>query len=98
MSIQLYKAGSTHNIRGIECEMGTFKVSQLHAMLDAGWVNCPKKLTDSGTVAPTKAEADTNNSGKLRSSEVREAAKQAGIEGFDTKRIATLKTALGYDD
>ena len=28
---------------------------------------------------------------------IREAAKAAGIEKWDTKRISTLKTELGYD-
>ena len=47
---------------------------------------------------PTKEEADTNQSGKLSSNEVREAAEKAGIEGFATKRIKSLKVELGYED
>jgi hypothetical protein len=46
MSIQLFRKGTTHNIKGVECEMGTFKVRQLQSMLDEGWVNCPNKLLE----------------------------------------------------
>jgi hypothetical protein len=47
--------------------------------------------------APTKEEADANESGKLSTEEIRAAAKEAGIEGWDKKRISTLKKALGYE-
>ena len=47
---------------------------------------------------PTKVEADTNQSGKLSSNEVRDAAKKAGIEGYSSKRIKSLKVELGYED
>ena len=40
------------------------------------------------------AEADGNESGKLSSDEIREAAKAAGIEKWDTARISTLKKKL----
>ena len=40
-------------------------------------------------------DVDTNNSGKLSSEEVRAAAKEAGIEGWEKKRIKTLKGELG---
>jgi hypothetical protein len=46
--------------------------------------------------APTMAEADTNNTGKLSTQEVREAARTAGIEGWENKRIGTLKKELNY--
>ena len=42
----------------------------------------------------TKEEADTNESGKLSANEIREAAKAAGIEGYDKKRISTLESEL----
>jgi hypothetical protein len=46
---------------------------------------------------PTKEEADTNGTGLLSNSEVREAAEKAGIESFKTKRIKALKVELGYE-
>lgn len=42
----------------------------------------------------TKEEADTNDSGKLSSQEIRAAAQEAGIEGYETKRIKTLEAEL----
>jgi hypothetical protein len=76
---------------------------RLQAHLDAGWsiesrAMRVEKADAEEVEAPTKEEADTNNSGKLSSEEVRAAAEKAGIEGWETKRIKTLKKELGYDD
>lgn len=52
-------------------------------------------LLNSGYFASKElAEADGNESGKLSSDEIREAAKAAGIEKWDTARISTLKKKL----
>jgi hypothetical protein len=48
--------------------------------------------------SPELAQADTNESGKLSSDEVREAAKAAGIKGWDKARISTLKKKLDEQD
>ncbi len=62
----------------------------LEAQLAGGW-----KLRKSELETPiTKEEADTNDSGKLSSQEIRAAAKEAGIEGYETKRIKTLEAEL----
>lgn len=45
-------------------------------------------------VSPDLAKADTNESGKLSNDEIRAAAKEAGIEDYETARIATLKKKL----
>ena len=37
MSIQLYKVGSTHVVRGVTCELTVCDASQLEAMLKDGW-------------------------------------------------------------
>ena len=58
--------------------------------LSAGW-----RVSES--VSPTMEQADTNNTGKLSSKEVRAAAEKAGIEGHEIKRIAKLKAELGYE-
>jgi len=66
--------------------------------LDDGWVLHPKDLVDEKCVDVIDAEfeaIDTNDSGKLSNDEVRAAAEKAGIEGFETKRITTLKGELG---
>jgi len=62
----------------------------LDAQLASGWI-----VNESGIVdTVTKEEADTNDSGKLSIDEVRAAAKEAGLDGWDTKRKATLEAEL----
>ena len=89
MAIVIYRAGNAHVINGVTCEMGRFDVSRLQALLDDGWVTDPKQLLIS--------EADTNNTDKLSSKEVRAAAKEAGIEGWETEKIKKLKETLGFE-
>lgn len=94
MAIVLYRKGDSHVVRGVACEASRFEVSSLKNALAAGWVVDPSQIDK----APTKEKADTNNSGKLSVDEVRAAAKEAGIEGYDKKRIKTLKAELGYEE
>lgn len=61
----------------------------LEGQLAAGWT-----VDKSDLETPTKSEADTNNSGKLSPDEVRQAAKEAGIDDYDKKRIKTLEAEL----
>lgn len=52
-------------------------------------------LLENGYFAsPELAKVDKNESGKLSNDEIREAAKAAGIEDYETARIATLKKKL----
>jgi len=44
MSIALYRKGSTHEIKGITCEIGTFDAQELDAKLKEGWHTDPAKL------------------------------------------------------
>lgn len=82
MAVQLFKEGEEIYV----------KPKQLQSHLDAGW-----SLDDPALVEVTFDEIDTNDSGKLSTDEVREAAKKAGIEGWKTKRIKTLKSELGVE-
>lgn len=47
---------------------------------------------------PTEEEADINDSGTLNPTEIRQAAKEAGVKNYKKARISTLKKKLGYDD
>ena len=96
----VFKAGDTHTIRGIKCDFARIELSQLDEYLALGYIQNEKDLIESveEKTIPTKEEADTNNTGKLSSGEVRAAAEKAGIEDFAKKRISTLKKELGYDD
>ena len=81
MAIQLYRKGSTHTVRGVECECKNFKTGDLTLLLKEGWVTDPSEIDK-----PVDVEQEMNP--------IREAAKEAGIEGWDTKRIKTLQAAL----
>ena len=92
MSVQLF----TKNESG-EVESQIFDPKRFRSALASGdWVLDPVELEEEEVVAPTQEEADTNGTGKLSNKEVRAAAEKAGIEGFATTRIATLKEQLGY--
>jgi hypothetical protein len=77
------------------------QAERVASMLANGWA-VSREAFDNAKVdapeikAPTKEEADTNKTGKLSNQEVREAAKKAGIEGWETTRIKNLKRLLGY--
>lgn len=95
MAVILYK-GVDESIR--------IEPQYLDQHLQAGWqlvrgAEIPtKEDVPTFEEAPSFEEADTNNSGKLSVDELRQAAKQANIEGWDTKKMKTLKRELGYAD
>lgn len=104
MSYLLYRNGNKHVIWGKGCEYRQFNDEDVDQALKDGWVDHPNKLVDEKVVESPLAEAiedasfeeiDTNDSGKLSNEEIREAAKKAGIEDWETKRIKTLKDLLG---
>jgi hypothetical protein len=84
MSVIIYREGGTHVVKGVACEQLIVQPGQLHAHLANGCVLDPAELSKD-PVGPTNKE-------------IRAEAEKAGIEGFDTKRIAALKAELGYDD
>jgi len=91
MAIQLYKAGTTHTVRGIECEAKNFAPREMDLMLSQGWVKDPSELGESAPEVEVKTsqETDTNIN------PVRLKAKEAGIDGWENKRIKTLEAELG---
>jgi len=56
------------------------------AMLEAGW-----------SASEDDESGSDQDDAELSNDDIREAAKAAGIDKWDTKRISTLKTELGYD-
>ena len=80
MASILYREGKGHMVDGVECEVAYVEIDQLEAHLSSGW-----SATPPGAATEEKPSADD---------EVRQAAKAAGIDGWDTKRIATLRKAL----
>ena len=57
---------------------------------EQGYVTNPQDL-----LKPTFEQVDTNQSGKLSNDEIRKAAFDAGIDGWESKQIKTLKKTLG---
>lgn len=88
MAVTLYKKGNTHIIRGVECEIQNFPVEELQFAIDSGYVTSPDQLFN-----PPVDEC--LSSGEMSNKDIRAAAKDAGIENYKTKMIATLKRELG---
>ncbi len=90
MAIQLYRAGNTHTVRGIECELCNFDACEMDYQLNAGWCKSPE---DIGHEQPEE-ESEEESEEETALNPVRIAAKAAGIEGWDIKRIKTLEGLL----
>jgi len=89
MAYQIYRPGTTHTVRGIQCELKNVEQEiQFRDHLEDGWYKSPGEWEDKAASPNTEiAKSDPNHP-------VRVQAKEAGIEGWDTKRIATLETEL----
>lgn len=84
MASILYRAGTGTIVDGIECESVRVEHDQYQSHLSAGW----------SADVPGAKPLDADGDGIVDADEVRQAAKDAGIEGWDTKRIKTLLAAL----
>lgn len=91
MAIQLYREGSTHTVRGVDCEIGNFQPIEMEAMLKEGWVKDPSEI---GVEAPKKPVKEEKGKDDTSIDPVRLAAKKAGIENWESKRIKTLEAEL----
>lgn len=110
MGVVLYRIGDTHKIRGISCELKNFKPYDFQEVLnsDEGWVKTPEELylktekkeeseiSDEDllgldTPIDEKAAEALN---KLSNTEIRDLAKEAGIENWKQGNLAKLKKAL----
>lgn len=84
MATLLYKDGIEHRV----------EADQVQRMLENGY-----SVTNEETecIDPVSfEEADINDSGVLNPTEIRQAAKLAGIKGWKNTQISKLKEALGY--
>lgn len=113
MAIQLYRKGNTHVVQGIECELCNFPVNKLEQRLSEGWFKTPQEIEngvqqqqeneDGQDVQSEFKEEDQEESESVSVSTeslnpIRLKAKEAGIEGWDTKRIKTLEALLSGDE
>ena len=89
---RLYKLGSMVTLEGVKLDHKLFGDDELESAAKDGWGD-PFEI-----VRGKKTEViDTNGSGKMSVAEIRAAAKEAGIEGWENKRIKTLKQELGVN-
>lgn len=86
MTCILYREGKGTVEHGIECESTTCEIEHMEGLLNVGWSVNPPGYSPVVAVKE-EDEAETTNP-------VRLAAKEAGIEGWDTKRIGTLEKLL----
>jgi hypothetical protein len=85
MATKLYRKGTTHCVNGIECEVRLFTCSNPLSFVGlGGWCRSIHDVNKN----------DTDEWGGYTSEQIRELAEDAGIEGWDTKRINTLKEVL----
>lgn len=88
MAIKLFRKGGTHVVDGIECEIRLFDVKYGHSFVGIdGW------CADINDLIEVEEERD-----EYSPSEIRELAKKAGIDGWENKRINTLKEVLSGQD
>lgn len=85
MATKLYRAGKSHCVNGIECEVRLFPHNGLSFIGLHGWCSSPE---DINKVDKTDEWAD------YTPDQIRELAKDQDIEGWDSKRITTLKEVL----
>jgi hypothetical protein len=89
MACILYREGKGAVEHGIPCESTTCEVETLEAMIEAGWsVNPP------GYEPPKLEGVEDEQEDAPAIHPVRLAAKEAGVEGWDFKRIGTLEKLL----
>ena len=98
MAVSLYKQGTTHTIRGTLCEMGRFLPDEVNDQLKNGWFKSPTDAYGLQVEEQPEAEEiqteEVLNLDGMSNKEIREAAKEAGIESWETTRIQTLKAEL----
>lgn len=103
MAIQLYKPGKKFNVRGVECDVLNTTIGSLQYHLDDGWFKTPGEWDEPAKTEPEETEPEETEpdaqvapakSIKEDAEKIRQAAKEAGIDGFEKKRISTLKDEL----
>lgn len=95
MTCILYREGKGTVEHGIVCESTACEIEHMEGLLAAGWSANPP-----GYTPPAAAESVEEDLAGIHQSAagihpVREAAKAAGIAGWDFKRIGTLEKMLG---
>lgn len=89
MACIVYRKGKGTTEFGIDCESTTCEPEHLEGLLNDGWSANPP-----GYEPPKPEVVEDEKEDEPAIHAVRLAAKEAGIEGWDTKRIGTLENLL----
>lgn len=92
MDIQLYKEGNTHTVRGVPCELCNFHIEDMESALKDGWYRKPGEWLKEAKSETQEEQKEMPKSDPNHP--VRQAAKEADIDGWDSKRISTLEKEL----
>lgn len=92
MAITLFRAGNTHEVKGVVCEAHNFMVNELEWCLSQGWVTSPEEIEN-----VSEEKTDEEEGPDETPEDVRQLAKEAGIQDWEKKRIKTLKLELKYE-
>lgn len=84
--VSMYKEGDSCEVRGIKCDVKRMKFQEMEHYASEGWVKDPADIGQEQEVSEEEATEGAH--------EVRLMAKAKGIEGWDKKRIKTLKAEL----
>ena len=94
MGVTLYRPGSTHNIKGIQCELRVFNEYNFKVCLDKGWFFSPEECYPKEPVVEAKQDKKEKPVKKMQDTEIRKLAKDAGIKSWHVKKIDRLKKEL----
>jgi len=93
MTIALFKKGNSVNVKGIDCDVCRCSFGEMEDKLKEGWVKDPKELESVDETEATEKKEEVPK----QIDPIRQKAKDAGIEGWDKKRIKTLEAELNGD-
>ena len=97
MTIALYKSGDTHTVRGIKCEIIRCEFLQMEDRLKEGYVKDPSELESTEEVTEVIEPVEEIKEVEKTYDPIRLKSKDAGIDGWETKRIKTLEGLLNGD-
>lgn len=86
MTIAVYKKGNSVTVRGIECDVCRCEFLEMEDKLNNGWVKDPSELVETEETKEVETPKQLDP--------IRQKAKDAGIDGWDKKRIKTLEAEL----
>ena len=81
--IMVFRAGDSHEFKGIKCELKRIENWQLNNYLELGWL-----------VSPPDSQEIQNEPIAVKLNDTRAVARSLGIEGWRTRRFSTLRDLI----